>query len=452
MLTDHLRRFFAEHSLPACRIVAAVSGGADSSALLIALSELRDDGFEVVCGHVNHHLRGAESDEDERFARELSARLGVSFAVEDGTIDDAAVRERGVEAAAREVRYQRLHRIRDATRARFIATAHQQNDQAETVLMRLMTGSGVAGLRGIHPLRDDGVIRPILGATRAEVEAFLRERNIVARHDRSNDEPRFLRNRVRAVLRELGGIEQLAGIAAEARALWPIVERAIDDAAATVTSSESETRFASLPKDEWLRSALLARHIRRLDPQARDFDAFRIAREVQTTKRMTVTKNLELVREDDAHVLRKREAASEPVEFEMQLSENAPAHIAAIEATVHLARIPGSPKPDARSQKIQLPRGAAAHFTIRNRRPGDRFQPLGMQEPKKLKDFLIDRKIAAGIRDRLPLLIWNGEIVWIAGVEVSERFKVSTAQGDLYEVWLEGPGAADDRHHRGVRS
>lgn len=89
-------------------------------------------------------------------------------------------------------------------------------------------------------------------------------------------------------------------------------------------------------------------------------------------------------------------------------------------------------------QQIQLPEGASAHFTVRTRRPGDRFHPLGMPGPKKLKDFLIDRKIAAGVRDRIPLVLWNGEIVWVAGVEVSEKFKVtSPPAGERYELWIE---------------
>ena len=92
---------------------------------------------------------------------------------------------------------------------------------------------------------------------------------------------------------------------------------------------------------------------------------------------------------------------------------------------------------------FQLPSGTPPHFVLRNRRPGDRFQPLGMAKAKKLKDFLIDRKIAVDLRDRLPLLVWNDEIVWVAGVEVSERFKVTGAEADRYEVWLEGPVGSD---------
>ena len=97
-------------------------------------------------------------------------------------------------------------------------------------------------------------------------------------------------------------------------------------------------------------------------------------------------------------------------------------------------------------QRIQVP--AEGTFKVRNRRKGDRFQPLGMSCPKKLKDFLIDRKIAADVRDRIPLLLWNDEIVWVAGVEISERFKVTSPPGGrIYEVWTEGDGEGD---HSGI--
>ena len=411
-----------------------MSGGIDSCALLLALAELRDDGFTISAAHVNHHLRGADSDADEAFVRDLCASLGIEVVVFDGTLDPELVRARGIEAAAREVRYARLREVD----AEYVATAHQKNDQAETVLMRLLTGSGIAGLRGIHPVREDGFVRPLLDVTRAEIEELLRERNVAARIDRSNEDPRFLRNRVRAFLREAGGIERLASIAEQARAQWPLLERAIDDAErAHADVREHETRFTSWPEDPWLRGALLQRHIRRLDRDARDFDASRIASEVATIKRASVTKELELVRSESAWILRRPPEAVE--EFELELTESV--YIPAIQVTVRISRGGGTPTAQPagrrRSATFQLPAGAAATFTVRNRRNGDRFQPLGVRHPKKLKDFLIDRKIAAELRDRIPLLVWNGEIVWIAGVEVSERFKVTDPPGALYEVSMD---------------
>src|ERR1051326_7662943 len=166
MVTDSIRRFFAERDIAPCRIVAAVSGGGDSTALLIALIELE---FDVVAAHVNHHLRGEESNGDEAFVRELCARRGVPIEVVDGPLDAAYVKRAGIEAAAREVRMRLLLDIKQRRDARFVATAHQKNDQAETIVMRLFTGSGIAGLRGIHPLRDDGFIRPMLHVTRDAV-------------------------------------------------------------------------------------------------------------------------------------------------------------------------------------------------------------------------------------------------------------------------------------------
>jgi len=433
MIVDAIRRFLAEHSLRG-PIVAAVSGGVDSTALLVALVEM--GGVQFTAGHVNHHLRGAESDDDEAYVREVGARYDIPLRVADGTLDPEAVKHRGIEAAAREVRHARLREI--ASEA-LIATAHQKNDQAETVLMRLMTGGGIAALRGIHPVRADGVIRPMLDVTRAEIEQFLKERNITPRFDRSNADPRFLRNRVRAMLREFDPsvIDNLAAIADQARQQWPTLERAID-AAEDVIATDAETRFRSMPDDPWIRQALLLRHIRRLDPEARDVSAADLERLARTTERTSVTKSLELLREKEQVVLRRRETATP--QFEVEIDAGTEVYIREIETMVRIS----SATNDSKNQRIQLPNGAKPHFTIRNRRDGDRFRPLGMAHDKKLKDFLIDRKIAATSRDRIPLLLWNDTIVWVAGVEVSELFKVTGETADLYEVAIE-------QTHEGVR-
>ena len=450
MLSPSVRQFFVKHRIKPCAVVAAVSGGADSTALLAALADLRGEGFRVIGAHINHHLRGAESDADEAFVRELCETLDVPLHVADGTLDDELVRHRGVEAAAREIRYARLREIRDETRAAFIATAHQKNDQAETVLMRLLTGSGIAGLRGIHAVRADGVLRPLLEVTRREIEDALRARGITPRHDRSNDDPRFLRNRVRVLVRELDAVEHLAAVAAQARQQWPILERAIDEAEERCAEvREHETRFRKWPDDPWLRQALLHRHIHRLDRDARDVsagDLARLAGQIDTIKRVSVTKQLELIRRDHVLVLHKR---AEPTpEFEVELTPDSPAYIPELGVTFHIAA--AQPRNRATAQPIQIPHEGV--FTVRNRRNGDRFHPLGLPSPKKLKDFLIDRKIAADIRDRIPLLLWNGEIVWVAGVEVSERFKVtSPARGTLYEVWTEDTGEPVERDHAGLQ-
>jgi tRNA(Ile)-lysidine synthase len=447
VIVEGIRRFFTLHGIASDSVVVAISGGIDSTALLLALMEV--GGVEIIAAHVNHHLRGSESDDDEAYVRELCARYDIPLRVADGALDPETVRHRGVEAAAREVRHARL---REIAGEKLIATAHQKNDQAETVLMRLMTGGGLAALRGIHPIRDDGVIRPLLEVTRPEIEQFLAERKVTARFDRSNADPRFLRNRVRALLREFDPsvIDNLAAIADQARQQWPLLERAIDDAE-DVIAAKDETRFRSMPSDVWLRQALLLRHIRRLDPEARDISADDLERLASATKRTSVTKSLELSQDGDAIVLRRRGEEERP-KFEVEIDAGNEVYIPEANATICIHRATHKAQTTRRSRRqpttdnaakppstqlFQLPAGAVPHFTIRNRRHGDRFRPLGMQHDKKLKELLIDRKIAASSRDRIPLLIYNGTIAWVAGVEVSELFKVTGEAADLYEVAID---------------
>jgi len=176
--------------------IVAVSGGADSVALLHALTTC---GFACTVAHVNHQLRGAESDADELFVKELAAKLGVGFR---STRIDLLKHGGNLEAAARRVRYEWLNQVAVDVGASWIATGHTANDQAETVLHRLIRGTGLQGLRGIG--RAGGVspliLRPLLTVTRREVQEFLHSLNQPYRTDSSNADPRFTRNRIRAEL------------------------------------------------------------------------------------------------------------------------------------------------------------------------------------------------------------------------------------------------------------
>lgn len=423
MILERVRGFFERHGIGADRIVVACSGGADSTALLLLLSEL---GRDLVCTHVNHHLRGDDSDGDERFVRSLCEQKQIPIVVCDGTIAAEAIRHSGIEAAARDVRMTRLQEVRAGSG--FIATAHQKNDQAETIVMRMITGTGLAGLRGIHERRDDGFIRPLIDVTRDEINAFLAGRNVTPRVDRMNSDPRFLRNRVRAALQDFGpaAIDSIASVAAQAQQLWPHVERTIDIAEEThakVTSDQ--TQFVSWPDDPWMRQALLHRHIRRLDASSRDVssrDLERLASTIETIDRVTVTKSLELIRRNGALVLRR---VPRPVaEFEVLIAIGERVFIPQIKTTFTVNGQPSTVD-------------GQTTFTIRNRRPHDRYRH------KKLKDFLIDRKIAAEERDRIPLLVWNGEIVWVGGLTDSDRFQVTSPAGELFEVVLEHEARKD---------
>src|SRR5512140_2843230 len=199
-------RFLVEQNIDPSHFVVALSGGYDSTALLLTLAPLRDAGYRLTAVHINHHLRGMDSNTDERFVKRLCGNLDVALRVVDGRLDRDAVRELGVEGAAREFRYATLEQIRAELEADYIVTAHQRNDLAETVLMKLISSGAVSGLRGIAP-RAGRTLRPMLEVTREDVERLLEDAGIEPRTDRSNFDRRFVRNRIRhdvlPLLREL---------------------------------------------------------------------------------------------------------------------------------------------------------------------------------------------------------------------------------------------------------
>ncbi len=238
-------------------VLVAASGGLDSCVLAHGLAELADrHGLRVVLGHVNHGLRGAQSEADQESVGELAGRLGVPWAAE--RVEPERLREgRGsrerptLQEAARELRYRALRRLADRLGASRLATAHHADDQAETVMLRLLRGTGPDGLAGIPERSADGcLVRPLLRVPRAEIERYARERRIVWREDASNRDERFARNRLRE--RWLPGL---------ARDFNPRLLRALADLAeaqqrdsewlAGMVEREAQARIAS--EGGWLR-------------------------------------------------------------------------------------------------------------------------------------------------------------------------------------------------------
>ena len=190
-MLNKLRCLIRQHAMvkPGEQVVCAISGGADSVALLFALYLLAPQmGFTLSAAHFNHGLRGAESDEDAAFVAALCDRLDIPLHMGQGSV---VTGKKGLEAAARDARYAFLESLPGK-----IATAHTADDNAETVLMHLIRGTGLKGLGGISPVRGN-VIRPMLTVTRQEVIAFLQEYNLSWRDDSSNAGDDFLRNRLR---------------------------------------------------------------------------------------------------------------------------------------------------------------------------------------------------------------------------------------------------------------
>ncbi|HXC93899.1 MAG TPA: tRNA lysidine(34) synthetase TilS, partial [Geobacteraceae bacterium] len=225
LLRKKVLQFIRELNLltPGETVVVAFSGGADSTALLDILANLPGFPLNLVAAHLNHMLRGEESDGDERFVRAAADRYGVQ--VEISRVDVAAlVQERrlSLEEAGREARYGFFRQIAIKHSASAIVLGHHRDDQAETVLMRLVRGAGGSGLSGMRP-RSGNIVRPLLQLSREDIEAYLRKAGVIWREDGSNSDTRFIRNRIRHELLPLletfnPGIVQTLSQSAEALA------------------------------------------------------------------------------------------------------------------------------------------------------------------------------------------------------------------------------------------
>lgn len=180
-------------------VLVAISGGADSVCLLHVLNKLSNYyKLKIFAAHINHLLRGEESDKDEQFVSKICNELGVTIYIHrQNALEFADIEKIGLEEAGRIIRYKFLNKIKNEIGANIITTAHNKNDQAETMIMRFLRGSGLAGLSGIKPVREDGIIRPLIETKREHILEYLKENDLQYRMDESNNDLYYLRNKVR---------------------------------------------------------------------------------------------------------------------------------------------------------------------------------------------------------------------------------------------------------------
>ena len=427
-------------------VFIAVSSGCDSTVLLYLLNELRTS-WKLTLGilHVNHQLRGKESDQDEVFVRRLGRRLRLPVYVGRVDVKRKAKEEKiSLEEAARLLRYEFFEKVIDSKQVHKLALAHNQDDQAETVLMRLITGTGLQGLQAIRPKRkliSAYLIRPLIEISRAEIRQFAKSEKIRFREDSSNRSLKFMRNRIR--LKLLPGLE---------RSFNPQVKKAlarlphlldVDLAFLEETAELFYRRLARqkaegeivFPKQPFLQLRpsiqyrLIGRALRLLADAELDFDhwnAFldhlstRDRFRLQFPKGMLASVTPQLIR------LMRRKKSFEA--FSYLLSEGEELYIPEIKTTFACQRLRPRPRVLRKTDKsFELFDAGKLSFPliIRSRKPGNKFQPLGQTKPLKLKGFLINKRIPQEDRDRLPLVVSGDTIVWVAGVAMGEFAKVS---------------------------
>ncbi len=469
---SQLRRFILGHELlpQGQTIIVGVSGGPDSLCLLHALNTLAPElDLRLHVAHLDHQLRGAESQADANFVRDLAQRWNLPHTIGSRDVHGFAHDHRlSLEEAARQVRYGFLLEVALAQGSQTIAVAHNADDQAESVLMHFLRGSGLAGLRGMKPktaisdlrflvadllppetIRPIQIIRPLLNTPRAEIESYCVQHQLTPRLDSTNADTTYFRNRlrhellplletynpnIRSVLRRTAEV-----IAADYDTLLAHTNFAWD--MTILTESETTLTF-SLPlwreQPIGTQRALLRRAIHHLRPPLRDIDfvhiedAIDLVRRAQTGDQVTLPQNLLLEVSYDTFTIAPREELALP-DWPL-LPERFTSLALTVPGVTPLPESEWTLEASILPQASEHPKGLAAHLdadrlpaplSLRRRASADRFHPQGMPSPVRLKDWMINVKVPRAVRDRLPLVVAGDQIVWVPGFRVGQPFLVS---------------------------
>jgi tRNA(Ile)-lysidine synthase len=451
---------------PGDRVGVAVSGGADSVALLLLLLELRDKlGIVLTVVHFNHKLRAKASDADEKFVAGLAARHGLEFHSASVEVRKKAKKEKAnIEDAARRSRYDYFRSLAESGVCRWIAVAHTSDDQAETVLAHLLRGTGLAGLGGIHPIAGP-VIRPLLGVRRDELRRFLRRRKQTWREDATNRDTKRMRARIRKKLLPLlqkqfqpAIVEHLVTLAELAREDEAFLEalakervRAVvreNDGLARITLDDllqpgkEDFNVENTEKSEGgkaLSKRMVRRIVESIKPREGQLGAghvqavLQLARSGQTGGSLPLPGGVEVRRERNALVFQAlenegvRTAHSAPHEYEYNIDlANGPQEVRVTElgCVFRLRVIDWPPKRGETSTDGSVLDRDRLRFpmVLRNWRPGDRLRPGGHRSAHKLKRLLNEKRVSRWERGGWPVLTSGDVLVWARGFPVAVEF------------------------------
>jgi len=495
--------FIQRYSLraPEETVVVGVSGGADSVCLLHVLAKWQK-GLEIKLhvAHLNHQLRGVESEADAEYVSNLAVSLGIPVTI--GRQDVAAYRTKrncSIEEAARELRYAFLARVAREIGAKRIAMGHTRDDQVETILMHILRGTGITGLCGLAPcspmvydnqgtlwptsplsLRAEALsvakgqrsnlllIRPLLDITREETTSYCHEHQLAPRIDSSNLSLSFFRNRLRLQLLPLlrqynSGVDQallrLADIAKEDNAvieqqsseLWKEVARQENNAIYL-----SRKQIASLPialQRQLLRAAVTKLAGDARDIEARHIEAARSLLNKPVGKIISLPHGFicqggydELVIASTAKQSRLPPCPFPPLPSEFPLKVPGETVLPGWKVLASIVRervaalsLRGVLSPSERTGQSNLVADFDFHKTgtklfVRQRRPGDKFQPLGMSMPKKLYEFMVDAKIPRSWRSHIPIVCSPQQIIWVVGWRIDDRVKATEASKKILRL------------------
>lgn len=452
-LEQKILEFIRENNLITAgeKIVVAVSGGPDSVCLLSVLHSLRKKlGIKLHIAHLNHRLRGAESDADAEYVAGLARRLKIPATIESADVK-AFRKERRMtlEEAAREIRYCFLATTARKVGAEKAAAGHTSNDQIETVLMHLIRGSGIRGLRGLLPainLKTHAgelrLIRPLLGTSREDTATYCAEHSLEPRTDATNLSLEPFRNKVRRkLLPELKKYNPqiAAAILRTARSAGDdldLIEKEARQLIINITHNGKD--YVNIDKKKFLAvHPALKRQVLRLSLESllgslKDIEAGHIEDMMDALKKpagkvITLPFGLNFYVDYEQYTLAKDTASLCPFpELGEEFSLNIPGKTTMPGWEITATFLPPSAPGDEDEFTACFDAATTGKkLTVRRSLPGDRFQPLGMTEGKKVHRFMIDARIPKAWRARIPIVCGDGRVIWVTGWRIDERCRVT---------------------------
>jgi tRNA(Ile)-lysidine synthase len=439
------------------KVLLAISGGADSSALLHVLAALR---LDVHCAHINHQLRTDEAQRDEDFVIEQCQKLKVPVVTMKIDVRDYAKKSKlSIETAARNLRIEKLVEIAKEQNCACIATAHHKNDNAETIIDRLIRGTGLRGLCGIWPAKKfaDGItfIRPLLCATRDEIIRYLNSRNLNWCTDRTNADFAYRRNFIRhrllpALQKSSAGdiVEDLAVLSKASRGFYQMICRTADaiwPGAATMNENNvivDSDKIANQPAE--IKIEIARRALAHLDCHEQDITErhYTGILRLPDDSRLQLPNRITVHRQEGKIVFEKhlktklaQSIAPDPVMLKVPgVTQFGPYTINADIIEIEQKELADFKKTKTNLvewfdfEKLKLP------LEVRSRRRGDKFQPLGLTGEKRVGKFLTAAKVSQSMRRRLLVVADSEKIIWLCPVRISEQTKVTNDTRKVIQI------------------
>jgi tRNA(Ile)-lysidine synthase len=475
---------------PADKILLAVSGGADSTALLYALCAIKAENVpalplagklsgDILCAHINHQLRGSESDGDEAFVIAQADKLNLAITTRRLDVRGFARKNKlSIETAARKLRIESLLDIAEANDCKWVATAHQKDDNAETIIQRLVRGTGFRGLGGIWPVRKfaDGIgfVRPLLCVRRDEIVEYLNKRNLKWRVDRTNDDCKYRRNYIRhrllpALQQQCNGsiVEQLSELARSAQKFYSLVCSSVEkiwpqltDCTADNVTLDLKSFLAQPPA---VKVEIVRRSLTYLGGGERDLTHRHYERILQLSQQKTNGREIglpdgfvvwceygKLIFARAKGVLKPEEQISKSIKLEVPGRARFGRYLiesAIFDAGYSMLDARGRIKSriENRESKIESVEwfdldNVKLPLVVRSREDGDRFVPLGLREEKKVGKFLTAAKVPQQIRKKVFIVADAEKIIWVWPIRMCGQAKITDKTKKILRLQITDAG------------